>query len=204
MRVLVSGFKPFDGGSSNPSEDLIYDIQNKTFEEGLVVKGIVLPVEFESCFEILKAEAESFKPDVILSYGLAGVRDKISLEQVAINLIDARIPDNVGVQPKGQKIASDGEDGLFTKLPIRAMAKASEDAKIPTEISFSAGTYICNYTFYQLNYHLQKEGLRTGFIHIPKPDKVSREEVFQSFISFLMVLQAGQTESFKNDFGKEQ
>ncbi|PKE34542.1 pyroglutamyl-peptidase I [Macrococcoides caseolyticum] len=108
-------------------------------------------------------------PDIVICVGQAGRRDKISIEQVAINLIEARIPDNAGVQPSGIPIHEDGSNAYFSNLPVKAIVKSIQDHEIPAEVSYSAGTFVCNELMYQLLYMIQNEfpSIRGGFIHVP-------------------------------------
>jgi pyrrolidone-carboxylate peptidase len=68
--------------------------------------------------------AEADSPDVILCIGQAGGRSAVTPERIAINLNDARIPDNGGFQPAEQPIDPEGPDGLFATVPVSAMAEA--------------------------------------------------------------------------------
>lgn len=109
------------------------------------------------------------KPDAIISLGQAGGRSCISIERVAINVDDAKIADNDGNKPIDKFIFEDGENAYFSTLPIKAMVEAIKAAKIPAEISNSAGTYVCNHLMYGILYKINKERLniRAGFIHLP-------------------------------------
>jgi pyroglutamyl-peptidase len=101
--------------------------------------------------------------------GLAEGRSQISIERVAINLADFRIPDNAGDQLIDTPIVTDGPDAYFSTLPVAEMRAASSAAGAPTELSLTAGAYLCNYVFY-LGRHLCEGALastRVGFIHLP-------------------------------------
>ena len=149
MKILVSGFEAFDGLEINPSQQLVEALSD--------VETIVLPVTFKDSFDVLKNKIDEIKPDYVICTGLASIRDEITPERIAINLIEARIPDNSGAQPIGEKIIPDGPDGLFASLPIKNMAKACNDAGVNASVSNTAGTYVCNYLMYQvIDYGNQK------------------------------------------------
>src|SRR5699024_11623348 len=90
--------------------------------------------------------------DYVLNVGQAGGRSALTTERVAININDGRIPDNDGYQPLGEPIQADGDTAYFTQLPIKAMAKAIRAAGLPAIVSNTAGTYVCNHIFYQVQY----------------------------------------------------
>ena len=109
------------------------------------------------------------KPDAVICVGQAGGRAAITPEKVAINFMDGRIPDNAGYQPVDVPIREDGETAYFTSLPVKAMVQRMRDAGIPAAVSYTAGTYVCNYLLYTLLYLIDKKypNVRGGFIHVP-------------------------------------
>lgn len=165
--LLLTGFDPFDGARSNPSW------KAASVLDGRVVGGhrIVarqLPTEFEGSLRALRTAIHETQPMLVVSLGLAGGRKALSLERIAINVDDARIPDNAGAQPIDAKIEARGPAAYFSTLPIKAMFAALRERKIPVEVSQTAGTYVCNHVFYGLMHALRrKPGVRGGFIHVP-------------------------------------
>ena len=99
----------------------------------------------------------------MISVGQAGGFATIELERVAINVQDARIPDNSGAQPIDEPVVAGGPAAHFSSLPIKAAVAAVQAAGIPASVSQSAGTYSCNHVFYRLR-HLGAHG---GFVHVP-------------------------------------
>ncbi|GGE26686.1 pyrrolidone-carboxylate peptidase [Pullulanibacillus camelliae] len=166
-KVLVTGFEPFDGEAVNPAFEAMQALNGKTIK-GYEVIGKGLPVVFGESRELLKKWLDEVEPDIVISVGLAGGRYAISVERVAINIDDARIPDNKGRQPVDEVINPSGPAAYWSKLPIKAIVKEIREAGIPAEVSQTAGTYVCNHIFYGLmDYLAQKPGVRGGFIHIP-------------------------------------
>ena len=154
MNIVVTGFEPFGGEKVNASWEAVRELQG--------VQTVLLPVSFRRAAAAVR-EIVSSSPDAILCVGEAGGREKISVERVAVNLMDARIPDNDGFQPVDAKIREDGPAAYFSTLPTRALAEAMENA----EISYTAGTYVCNAVFYTLM-DAARESIPAGFIHVPK------------------------------------
>lgn len=166
-RVLLSGFAAFGGMKDNPTRRLIEAIGNRTWSRrDLEVAGVVLPVTFADSFTRLSAEIERFQPDWVIALGLQCGAQGIRLERIAVNWIEASIPDNNGVQPRGEKIDAAGSDGIFSRLPVGEWAQKLRERNIPVEISNSAGTYVCNYLFYRL-LRTYSGGPRVGFVHVP-------------------------------------
>lgn len=165
--VLLTGFAPFGGETSNPSWDAVQALAG-TRIHGHRVVARRLPVEFGASLHELRQAIVAVKPVLVICVGQAGGRAQMSLERVAINVDDARIPDNAGAQPIDEAIADDGPDAYFTGLPIKAMLAALRAAGIPAEVSQTAGTYVCNHVFYGLMHALRNvPHARGGFIHIP-------------------------------------
>ena len=168
MRLLLTGFEPFAGDVINPSAELVAALAARP-PEGVTLATAILPVAFARLDAALDAAIAAARPDVVLALGLAGGRAEISVERVAINLADARIPDNDGAQPLDQPVVAGGAAAYFSTLPVKAMAAAIRAAGAPAQVSHTAGTFGCNHVFYRAA-HLaatHHPGMRTGFIHLP-------------------------------------
>ena len=126
-----------------------------------------IPTVFGLAAETVLSAAEKCHPDVILCVGLAAGRDAVTPERIAVNIRDARIPDNAGNQPQGAYVAPDGPAAYFSTLPVEAMAQAIRNVQIPASVSNSAGAFVCNDTLYALLHHFAGTSTRVGFIHIP-------------------------------------
>jgi pyroglutamyl-peptidase len=166
MKLLLTAFDPFGGDTVNPAQEAV-----KLVPERIAAVDIVkleVPTVFRKSIDKLAAAIEQEKPDVVLCVGQAGGRFEVTPERVAINVDDARIPDNEGNQPVGA-IYDDGPAAYFATLPIKAMVKAIRDAGLPAAVSNTAGTFVCNHIMYGLLYHLDKHfpHIRGGFIHVP-------------------------------------
>jgi pyroglutamyl-peptidase len=172
--ILLTGFAPFGGEDVNPSWDAVVQLDGERLDGHRIVARC-LPVEFDASLEALQAALHETSPVLVLCVGQAGGRTQLSLERVAINVDDARIPDNAGAAPVDEPIVDDGPAAYFATLPIKAMLAALREAGIPAEVSQTAGTYVCNHVFYGLMHALQATPVRGGFLHIPyAPAQVAR------------------------------
>jgi len=171
--ILLTGFEPFGGLEINPSHEVTAALENLRIG-GRPVVVACLPVSFTRAIDDLLRLIDRHEPCLTLCVGLAPQRTALSLERVAINLIDARIPDNDGAQPVDMPVIAGGQSAYFSSLPVKAMSARAQDIGCPTELSFSAGSYVCNAVFYTLMHALHdRPGMRGGFIHVPPV----REEV---------------------------
>ncbi|MFI9271359.1 pyroglutamyl-peptidase I [Kitasatospora sp. NPDC052896] len=173
-RVLITGFEPFDGAEVNPSWEAV-SLVAADRPAGLEITAVRLSCVFGTAREELRAAIEAVGPDLALGVGQAGGRPDITLERVAINVDDARVPDNAGHRPVDQPIVVGGPAAYFSTLPIKACVAALRTAGVPASVSQTAGTYVCNHVFYGLMHHIATElpTLRGGFVHVPfAPEQV--------------------------------
>jgi pyroglutamyl-peptidase len=167
--VLVTGFDPFGGSAINPSWQAVEALHGRELAGHRVVAA-QLPTIFGAAVERLEALMEQHRPGLVLCTGQAGGRPALSLERVAINVDDARIPDNAGAQPVDLPVVDGGPAAYFTTLPIKAMLQALQAAGVRAEVSQTAGTFVCNHTFYCLMHLLAQPrwyGVRGGLVHVP-------------------------------------
>lgn len=167
MKILVTGFDPFGGEKLNPAFEAVKLLPDVIAGAEVIKQDI--PTVFAKCGEVLNAAMAKYKPDAVLCVGQAGGRSSISVEQVAINLAEARIPDNEKNQPRGVALEEDGATAYFASLPVKAMVKAIQAQGIPSSISYTAGTFVCNAIMYKLLYMIEcyYKHVRGGFIHVP-------------------------------------
>jgi pyroglutamyl-peptidase len=165
----MTGFKPFAGRSSNPTEELILALRGGELSvpSTLDLKSLVLPVTYDTSVEMLLKSIHEFSPDVILSFGQAAKREGIELERIAINCIDSELEDNQGKLIQDQKIVENGEDGLFTTFHLPKLKLDLAQAGFKVGISNSAGTYVCNLIYYQALRETKGSHCRCLFIHVP-------------------------------------
>ena len=166
MKIIVTGFDPFGGEKINPSIECVKALPEI---DGVELIRLELPTVFKESAKRLNEVINDVKPDAVLSVGQAGGRAGITMERIAINVDDARIPDNISQQPIDEAIQLDGEAAYFTTLPIKRIVKAIREAGISAEVSNSAGTFVCNHIMYQALFAATKDDkpFKAGFMHIP-------------------------------------
>ena len=166
MKIIVTGFDPFGGETINPSIECVKALPEI---EGVELIRLELPTVFKESAKRLNEVVNDVKPDAVLSVGQAGGRPGITMERIAINVDDARIPDNISQQPIDETIQTEGEAAYFTTLPIKRIVKAIREAGISAEVSNSAGTFVCNHIMYQSLFAATKadKPFKAGFMHIP-------------------------------------
>ncbi|TKV28001.1 pyroglutamyl-peptidase I [Arthrobacter sp. NamB2] len=166
--ILLTGFEPFGGEATNPSWQAARLAADLLSAEGMPAAAVEVPCVFGRSVEVLAQAVEDHRPEIVLCVGQAGGRERISIERVAINVDDARIPDNAGRQPIDEPVVPRGPAAYFSTLPIKACREAVARLGIPVEVSQTAGTYVCNHIFYGLMDLLQRrDGVRGGFVHVP-------------------------------------
>jgi pyroglutamyl-peptidase len=176
QKVLVTGFEPFGGEPVNPALEAVKLLATKTFANVEVITK-KLPAVFHTSIRILKEAMDEAKPDIVICVGQAGGRNDITVERVAINVDDAKIPDNEGNRPIDARIVENGPAAYWSSLPIKAIVEKMREAGVPASVSQTAGTFVCNHTFYGLSHLIATEypGIRGGFIHIPYlPEQAAR------------------------------
>ena len=167
QNVLLTGFEPFDSAPINPSWEAVRRLDGVQLSEGVQIVARCLPCAFATAAETLLQLINELQPAMVIATGLGPGRSDISIERVAINVNDARIPDNLGAQPIDTSVVEGGPAAYFSTLPIKGMVKAVREAGIAASVSQTAGTFVCNQVFYRLQHALVGTGVRSGFIHVP-------------------------------------
>ena len=166
MRILLTGFEPFGGQSINPSWEVARTLQGAVIA-GAQVTAVQLPCVFAQALPALQLALAQQRPDIVLALGQAEGRCDFSVERVAINVQDARIPDNAGAQPIDVPVIDGGPVAYFSTLPIKSLVAGLKAAGFPASVSQTAGTFVCNQVFYALQHTLAGLGLHSGFMHLP-------------------------------------
>ena len=166
MKVLVTAFEPFGGEPINAAREAVALLSSP---EGIELCRLTVPTVFGLCTETVVRAMRIDCPDVIVCVGQAAGRAAITPERIAVNLRDARIPDNAGFQPVDEPVVPDGPAAYFSTLPIRDMTDAIRKSGVPAEISNTAGLFVCNDLFYGIRHAIDSEfpSVRGGFIHVP-------------------------------------
>lgn len=173
--LLLTGFEPFDQDTINPSWEAVRLLDGMHLSDDVRIIARQLPCAFASANSCLTELLAEHRPQMAIAIGLASGRSDLSIERVAININDARIPDNLGHQPIDTPVVPGGPAAYFSTLPIKAMVRALREAGIPASVSQTAGTFVCNQVFYNLQHALADSAVRSGFIHVPcLPEQAAR------------------------------
>ena len=166
MRILLTGFEPFGGQSLNPSWEVARALHGLTLE-GAQITSVQLPCVFAQALPALQQALMQHTPDIVLALGQAEGRCDLSVERIAINVMDARIPDNAGAQPIDVPVIAGGPASYFSTLPIKSLVAGLRASGFPASVSQTAGTFVCNQVFYALQHTLAGQGVHSGFVHLP-------------------------------------
>lgn len=177
MKILLTGFEPFDKDAINPSWEAVRALDDWRCE-GATVHARRISCVFGTALRELDAAIDELRPQLVIAVGQAGGRSEITPERVAINVDDGRICDNAGCQPIDEPVVAGAPVGYFSSLPIKAIVRDLRAAGIPAAVSNSAGTFVCNHLFFGLMHRISTRpvpGMRGGFIHIPYlPEQAAR------------------------------
>lgn len=212
MKLLLTGFTPFAGETINPALEAVKHVKPEI--AGMEIVKLEVPTVFGESVRLVAEAIEREQPDFVLSIGQAGGRAAVTPERVAINVDDARIPDNAGQQPIDVPIFADGENAYFTTLPVKAMTDAIRNAGLPSALSNTAGTFVCNHLMYGVLHHLHQnhKSAKAGFIHVPyipeqtvdKPGVPSMplEDIVRALEAAIAAIPAHETD-IKTAYGRE-
>lgn len=176
--ILLTGFEPFEQQQVNASWAAVSAVAATWHEadEGAGLVTALLPVSFARAPRRLAELLLDVRPSLVVAVGEAGGRAAVSVERVAVNVQDARIPDEDGAQPVDVPVVPGGDAAYFSSLPVKACLTALREAGVPGEVSNSAGTFVCNTIAYALADQLaagHAPGARGGFVHVPRlPEQV--------------------------------
>lgn len=169
--ILLTGFEPFGGDDVNPSQLAASALDGRTFGDARV-QAALLPVDATRAPDALRRAVRSVQPSAVLLTGLAAGRPWLTVERVAVNVLDFRIPDNAGVTHTDEPIVPGGPDAYLTTLPARALVNALRAARVPAAVSDTAGLYLCNMVMYVAR-HTLGEDVPCGFLHLPANEDVA-------------------------------
>lgn len=178
MKILVTGFDPFGGERINPALEAVRALPAEI--AGAEVVTLEVPTVFGRSIDVVTAAIDELRPDAVICVGQAGGRPDVTPERVAINVDDARIPDNDGNQPLDEPVVEGGPAAHFATLPVKAMVQAIREEGLASSLSNTAGTFVCNHLMYGVLDHIAARGgrIRAGFVHVPFiPEQVADPRV---------------------------
>lgn len=183
-KLLITAFDPFGDSRENPSQLAVEQLPDSV--GCFTLKKCILPTVYGVASRIALEEAEQFAPDVILCVGVAAGRDAVTPERIAVNIRDARIPDNQGNQPTGGPVVENAPAAYFATIPLEEMTRAIAARNIPARISNTAGTFVCNDLFYALSHRFSDTSTRVGFIHVPDLNAFSLPQIVESLTACIL------------------
>ena len=170
MKILITGFEPFGSNDENSS----WVVANKVATQntfGIDIALELMPVSFKSVAKTLRTAVTRHNPDLLIMLGQAGSSDKVRLERIAINMMDARNADNDGFIPDEEPINTETPVALFTNTDIKQLYNAIVEQSIPVKISNSCGLYVCNRIYYEaLMLCNEINKMKAIFVHLPLYD----------------------------------
>lgn len=170
MKILITGFEPFGSNDENSS----WVVANKVATQntfGIDIALELMPVSFRSVAKTLRTAVTRHNPDLLIMLGQAGSGDKVRLERIAINMMDARNADNDGFIPDEEPINTETPVALFTNTDIKQLYNAIAEQSIPVKISNSCGLYVCNRIYYEaLMLCNEINKMKAIFVHLPLYD----------------------------------
>ena len=176
--ILITGFEPFGGSGRNSSLDTLRSLPD-FIGDGRVAKA-ELPVEYDGAGAALADHIGRIREEgglcAVLCLGQAEGRGTVTPEYVAVNVRNGSIPDNAGKLCRFEPCEAGGPDGIFSTLPVPAIAVRLNRMKIPASVSLSAGAYVCNSTMYAALRLTAGTGIMAGFIHLPLSAEIALEE----------------------------
>jgi pyroglutamyl-peptidase len=186
MKLLITGFEPFNHQTINPTQ-LIIERLAEHLENNIIIPVLLPTIRYLSTEKLIYS-IEKHNPDVVLMLGQAGGIDGFHVERVAINIDDFRIKDNAQNQPIDEPIRVDGEAAYFSTLPIKKITHALQETGFKATLSNSAGTFVCNHLFYGCAHYIKstKRSILYGFIHVPFETSQTNDNRFSMSIDHMI------------------
>jgi len=175
MRILVTAFEPFGSSRRNSSLEVLSSLPDLTAAGHTIIKRQI-PVVYDLCGDVLEDAVREISPDAVICLGQAEGRGTVTPEYIAVNVKHSTAPDNGGNVYLCKPIEPDAPDGIITALPVQTMVEKMKEASIPSSISFTAGTYVCNNLMYRALRLCKPMGIPAGFIHLPLSYEIAAEE----------------------------
>lgn len=164
MSIVLTYFKPFNNNKDNISNSVIKDLSIDNLD--------IKKYELEVGYNTIESEIDQIlktKPNLLILTGEAGNREYLTIEKVAINLKSSAVEDNLGVKVFNERI-DDGLDAYFSNVDILELNKKLNDLGYDAKVSLSAGSFICNLSYFYALKKVNNNNLNTKvlFVHFPR------------------------------------
>ena len=129
----------------------------------------IIPVETRNIRERFERALAEDDPEIVIALSQFGGRTALSMERVAVNVLDFEHPDNVGVMRKADVVSRGGPDARLSNLPFDRVIDAWNANGIPGYVSNSAGTFVGNQTLYEILGLTEQASMPVvaGLVHLP-------------------------------------
>ncbi|HVX64126.1 MAG TPA: pyroglutamyl-peptidase I [Pirellulales bacterium] len=161
--VLITAFEPYDRWQANSSWLCLMELtRDRPTQPAITTRRY--PVDFQAAKERLAQDLKA-NYDYALHLGQAPRSATIRLEEIGLNVGGGCHEPVERLHP----LAADGPTAYRTSLPLGDWSAKLRQAGIPSQVSYHAGTYLCNAMLYWSHYLSEQLGLRTrsAFIHLP-------------------------------------
>jgi pyroglutamyl-peptidase len=161
--VLITAFEPYDRWAENASWLALVELTRDLPVAPKVVTRRY-PVDFEAArtrlFDDLAANY-----DFALHLGQAPGISRIHLEAIGLN-----VAGHTGQTPDSYPpLVAGGPAAYRSALPLDAWSAQIRELGIPCQVSYHAGTYLCNALLYLTHHFAAEQHLQTkaAFMHLP-------------------------------------
>jgi pyroglutamyl-peptidase len=169
--ILITGFGPFPGAPSNPTEPLVAELARRRHPAFADIRRVahVFPVSYQAVDRELPELLAQERPDILIMFGLATRTRHLRVETRARNALTRHIPDVGGELPVTATIVPGGPAMLPLRTPVQRFVLAARAAGVPAAASHDAGRYLCNYLCWRAAEAAYGGGPRlVAFIHVPR------------------------------------
>ena len=195
--VLITAFEPYDRWKTNSSWLTLVQLTHRLPSQPSVTTRLY-PVDFSTVRQRLTEDLKA-NYDYALHLGQAPGSGRIQLEAIGLNIGGS------GSQPPDQfrVLVEDGPVAYRSALPLGSWAGKIRASGIPAQVSYHAGTYLCNATLYLSCYLAERMSLQTqaAFVHLPlDPSQTLKEP--QDFASLPAATSAAAIELLLDEIAR--
>ena len=161
-RILITAFEPFLQYPTNASMQILtHWTEDNPGSERVSIITEILPVDYDLAESLLDA-LHLTQFDFALHLGQSPRIEEYQLEMVALNLKSDPLTPTAS-------LSTSGPTAFASQLPLHSWSQDMKTHGIPTSVSFHAGTYLCNATYYWSSEHYHQRGMadRSLFVHVP-------------------------------------
>lgn len=161
--VLITAFEPYDRWRTNSSWLALVQLTHRLPKEPAITTRLY-PVDFSTVRQRLTEDLKA-NFDYALHLGQAPGSGRIQLEAIGLNIggSSSQSPDEY------RTLVEDGPVAYRSELPLSQWAGKIRACGIPAQVSYHAGTFLCNATLYLSCYLAEHMSLQTraAFVHLP-------------------------------------